>query len=158
VRAAKLGNEIADRLIADGRSISQARDMVFDVLAARSEAIRTEQHIVVGEDSRDKFVRGGTAWLIEKSGTRHVVERAKKAGVQGFENIDLDPGEFRGMSLRELARESLERQHVRTRGMSAMDLVGRALTMQRDSGYATSSDFAVLFENTLNKVLLGAYQ
>jgi hypothetical protein len=79
----------------------------------------------------------------------------KKPGHPAFAAVSLDPGDFRGLSLVELARESLERAGVKTRGLDRMSLVGKALTHR--SAYHTTSDFAVALENTMHKVLLAAY-
>lgn len=157
VRAGKLGDEVAEKMITDGLTVDKARAFVLDEIAKRSEAHVTEPaHVtaVEGGDARDKFVRGATAWLLSRTGD--VAERAKKAGAKGFENLELDPGEFRGMSLFDLARESLERSGVKTRGLSRMDLIGKAFT-HRSGGYSGTSDFPVLLENVMYKTLLGSY-
>jgi hypothetical protein len=135
VRAAKLGDEMAEQLINDGTGIDKARALVLDKLASKSEEIRTEQHVVatVTEDNRDQFVRGATAWLIEKAGS-NVIERAARAGVDGFKTMDRDPGEYRGTSLMDLARESLERRGFKTRGMGKMQNCRRG-ARSRNGGY-----------------------
>jgi HK97 family phage prohead protease len=158
VRAAKLGEDLAEKLVNDGTPVDQARALVLEKLAARSEETPTQNHVPVtgGEDSLDKFVRGASAWLFEKAGLTRTIEDAAKREPKKFANVAVDGGEFRGMSLIDLARESLERRGVKTRGLDRMSLVGRAFT-ERAGGMTSTSDFAVLFENVMNKMLLGAY-
>jgi hypothetical protein len=161
VRAAKLEPVFAERLIERGVDLEFARTQVLNELAKRDQAIPTDTAVRVtegygggitgGETSGEKFVRGASAWIFEKAGIS-VVEQAKKRGVRGFEKVDLDGGEFRGLSMLDLARESLERRGVRTRGMSRQNLIGAALTTRDASG-----DFPNLLENAIGKVLLGSY-
>lgn len=157
VRAAKLDDKFAEKLVVDGVALDAARKLVFDELAKRDESVRTEQHIRVEitDDSRDKFVRGASAWLIEKAGATDLIRSAAKASPK-LANVELDGGEFRGMSLMDLARESLERRGIKTRGMDRMALAKEAL-LGRAGSYQTPGDFAVLFENVLGKILLGSY-
>ena len=113
---------------------------------------RNDPRIESGEDARDKWLRGAEAWILQRSGVSGIVAQdAKTRGQQ----IDLDPGEFRGMRLLDLARQSLERTGVRTAGMLPMELVGQAFT--RTSPTATTGDFPILLENALFKVLLAQY-
>jgi HK97 family phage prohead protease len=164
VRAAKLEDSFGAKLIADGVSLEKARAMVIDQLAERSEEVKTEQHtrgIELVEDSFDKMQRGAAAWLLVRAGLSPIIERAAKEAREDsvrreLQGVDLDPGEFRGMSLYDLARETLERRGVKTRGMSRMKVAGLAFS-HRGGGYATTSDFSVLFENVMHKGLLGAY-
>ncbi len=157
VRGAKLGDDLADKLIADGASADAVRAAVLDHLADAGNGVRTEQHVRFGpgDDARDKFVRGASAALFEQAGVGDLIERAAKVDPRRFRDVALDPGEFRGFKPSELARLSLERRGVKTGGMSRMEMVGLALTYR--AGYQTTSDFAVLFENVLYKSLLAAY-
>lgn len=109
--------------------------------------------ISAGDDARDKFRNGATAWLLQRASLAGMV--ADSAKVRG-EKLDLDPGEFRGSSLLDLAKESLKRSGVETRGMTKMDLIGLAFT-HRGSGMNTTSDFGVLLENVQGKILLARY-
>lgn len=160
VRRAKLGDALADDLVGKGFSLDAARAVVLDKLATAGEKTPTEQHVRIeaGEDESDKFRSGASAWLFAKAGATSIMERAQKAmpSHAAFNDVALDPGEFRGLSLLDLARESLERAGVKTRGMQKMDLVGSALT-QRSHGMNSTSDFAAILENTLHKLLLASY-
>lgn len=154
----KLGGEFEAKLIASPTSIEQVRALVLDEIAARSSAfppdVNAGHRAEAGEDRRDKFVRGAGAWLLERSGMVGMMERAKQLDPRSFKALDLDGAEFRGMTLMDLARESLEARGFRTRGLTKMDLVGQAFMTRAGQ---TTSDFAVLFESVLHKMLLGSY-
>lgn len=151
-----LPEEFSQRLIDTNATIDAARSAVLDELAKRSDEvpIQGNHRITAGEDQRDKFMRGAEAWLVMRSGHGQIVERAAKNG--RVKAPDNDPGEFRGMSLIGLARESLERSGVSTRRMTDQRIAELAL-MKRAPGMATASDFPILLENVTNKVLLSAY-
>jgi phage head maturation protease len=119
--------------------------------------------ITSGEDQRDKTSRGMTAWLIQRSGQARLVAAATRERpdlMTPLGAVDADPGEFRGMTLVDMARRCLEAANVRTAGMSRMELVGAALTMREVAGSgitATTGDFPNILENILYKVLLAQY-
>lgn len=161
VRRAKLPEAFADELVKNGTTLDAARAAVLDKLAAADEQVRTVQHVAVapGDDATNKFARGAGAWLLAKAGLVTAMRAAQKAQPEhaAFKDVALDPGEFRGMSLVDLARSSLELGGVKTRGMDKMKLVGLALTQRSGHGFNTTSDFATLLENVLHKTLLASY-
>lgn len=78
-------------------------------------------------------------------------------------NLSVDkpaPGsmELRGYTLRELAKEHLERTGVHVRGLDNQTLSGVALGIVRLSGMHTTSDFANILANTAGKILQKAYE
>jgi hypothetical protein len=152
----ELAPEFVERAIEAGDDVEAFRAAAIDEHAkARKVLPEPGKRIeaVDGGDARDKWVRGVSDWMIERSGLAEMVgDAAKKRG--GASKID--PGEFRGMSTVELARQALERAGVRTAGLSRVDLIGRALTL-RAGGYMATGDFSTALENTMNKVLLAAY-
>jgi hypothetical protein len=149
VTKAGLGAELADRLVNDGVSIDAARAAIIDAMAEKQKADQGQtrvQHIEAGDDQRDKWVRGASESIIVRAGVAHVLgEAGRKMTGEGF----------RGMSLVELARDCLELAGVRTRNWDKMKLVGEALTFR--SAYNGTSDFSVVLENVMHKVLLGAF-
>jgi phage major head subunit gpT-like protein len=153
VRAAKLSDTVADKLIADGTALDAARASVLEQLAAADASTRTTSTVAViaGEDARDKFMRGAASWLLIKGGMADVVARAEKTTAD-----KLEPGEFRGLSLLDLARHCLEQGGVNTRGMDKMRLVGQAF-MHRSGITQSTSDFATLLENVMHKILQASY-
>ncbi len=160
VRRHGLGDELENTLIRTGAPLDQVRAAVLMHLGARSAGDEVQNHtsFIAGDDSHDKFIRGGCASIFARAGTAGYIEAAKKnprfAGF--FRNVDTDPGEFSGMKLYDLARASLERKGVSVRGLHGVDLVKRALEY-RDAGMQTTSDFAVLLETAVNKTFLGRY-
>lgn len=158
-KRAKLGDAWAAKLITAGTSVAEAQRAAFDAVCEQDGAVGDGGHIRIGtgDDARDKFIRGATAWLIERTGKRKQLEQAKARAPELFEGFEIGGGgEFRGLSPMELARESLERQGRKTRGMDKMRMLGEAFTY-RSGSYQTTSDFATLLENVLHKMLLGAY-
>lgn len=136
----------AELMADENMTADKARSKVIDKLSADQPATRNGVRVETVEDEADKYRDGATQWLIQRSGV---------AGKIGAAGKDLKPGEFRGLRLLDLARMSLERSGVNTRGMEPMTLVGRAMTHR--TGMNTTSDFAILLENTMHKILQGAY-
>lgn len=150
-----------DAAIAAGTSLNDFRAAAVDALANAPAdqggpvAIDKRDHrIQAGADQRDKFLQRSENWLIQRSGAANMV---KAAAEKNGQKVDLDPGESRGMSLVDMARECLERAGVRTRGMDVMQMIGQAFTYRGISGGNTTSDFPVLLENVMHKTLLAAY-
>jgi hypothetical protein len=145
------------RAIAGGQSLNKFRAAAQDAFSVDGtiNTSRSDPRVQPGADARDKWQLGAMAWLVQRSALTDVFQRAAKKNGMKFES---DPGEFRGLTMLDLARQSLERGGVRTKGMSKIQLVGAALTQKRDvGGMASTGDFAILLENTLNKTMLAAY-
>lgn len=158
VRRARVAQSVADTLIEEGTSIDDARARVLDEIATASEARGPQgpSGVQMGEDADDKWRRGVAAWLFSKAGVATMIRQVMKANPEhpDFANLALDPSEFRGLSLMELARESLQRRNVSVRGLDKMRIVDLAV---RAPGANTTSDFVVALENVLHKTLLAAY-
>ncbi len=154
------GDAIEAEAVEKKTPVADVRALLLEELSKRDAGLTQAgggNRIEAGEDSRDKFVRGASAWLFLRGGIVSTLARAAELAPvnKAFRDLPTDPGEFRGLSLRDLARECLERAGVYQRGMSALDLVGRALTYR--GGMNTTSDFAILLENVMHKTMLGAY-
>ena len=148
VKAAKLPDAFADDLIGRGIALDASRAAIIDKLAADEPPIEGQNRtITVGQTERDKWQEGASAWLIRKAGMGKLFEKDGKLP---------DPGEFRGMRMLDLARDALDMQGVKTRGLAPMTLVGQAFTYRANITQSTS-DFAILLENTMHKVLLAQY-
>jgi hypothetical protein len=149
VTKAGLDSDFADKLINDGVSVDEARAMIIDAMAERQQKDQRPtrgQHFEPGEQERDKWLRGAGEAIIIRAGLPHLF---------GDEGKKMTGDGFRSMRLLELARDFLERQGVSTRNMDPMRLVGEAFTYR--SAYNGTSDFSVLLENVMHKVLLGAF-
>ncbi len=179
VKMARLGDDIATRLISSGTPLDGkggARETILEILATRSPEINSNigtghelRSYERGTDERDKWRQGATASLLSRAGVLPVLSavvasmkdgRSVAPGVE-MEFAGFDPkdhgGEFRSLSLFDMARESFERRGGKTRGMSRMDIVGRELQFARMGGENTISDFGVVLENVMYKTLLGGY-
>lgn len=137
VRAAGLDEDVAADLIQRGLSLEQAGREVLTRLAERSaqNPIRVHANIVTVRDETD-VRRAAMADAI--------VHRINPRG-------ELADGarEFRHMSLVRMAEESLTAAGVRVRGLSPMEIAGRAMQ--------TTSDFPAILANVLNRRLRQAY-
>ncbi len=155
------GGSWADDLIAADCTVEQARIAAFDGLVNRTPGGGIEPHVRIssGEDVRDKFVRGATAWVIQRSGHADMIAEAKKVArlAHNFTGVSTDPGEFRGMRMTDLAGYALELRGRKPRGLHGEDLIRAALTTRGDQGFNTTSDFSVLLETAVNKIFMGMY-
>jgi hypothetical protein len=159
-RGANLDEDLADKMIQDGAGVEEARKAIFEHLTSRSDASAPNSaHFSMGEDQREKFIRGGVAAIIQRYGHGEMIAKAKKVErfANEFRGVSLEAGEFGGMKVLDLARASLERQGVSTRGLHGDALVKRALQYRGDAGMNTTSDFAILLETAVNKIFLGQY-
>lgn len=96
--------------------------------------------VEVVEDETDKHRDAAVTALLVRAG----VERDPKV----LASMGANP--YRGSTLRDHARASLDRARIKTVGMSQMELVAAAFTQ-------STSDFPVLLENTMHKTLQRAY-
>lgn len=146
VRAAKLSSEFAEKLITDGVDVNAARAAIIAEFAKgdATPSLRSTNATVNAdrdaEGKRNAMVDG----LLLRSGGNVSDEVAKDRERMRAAH------EYRSNSLLDVARMSLEQRGVNTRGMSRVEIAGRALS--------STSDFPVLLENVMHKVLLTAYQ
>lgn len=158
---AGLGDAWANTLYAAGATVDKAREAALKAMSERDDAGGPKDggyiRIGAGDDERDKYIRGAAAWLIERTGKRKLLEEARKRQPDLFEGLEFGGGaSFRGLSPMEIARDTLERQNVKTRGMDKMRMLGMAFTY-RGGSFQTTSDFALILESVLHKMLLGSY-
>lgn len=115
-------------------TVEMAREKLLAHIGKSAEPLAAG-HIVTVEDETDKFRRGVSAALQIRAGL------AKNDGAN----------EFRGYTLYELARASLERGGVKTSHMDKMGVVAMAFTH-------TTSDFTNLLADVANKSMLKGYE
>lgn len=112
-----------------------ARAKLLESLKKHNEDVDPQGGVVVvTEDSRDKF----------RAGALHALK--VRAGIEK----DDEKNEFRGLSLRELARECANRAGVSANRMRPLEYVGAAFSHG-------TSDFPYLLENVMHKTLMDAY-
>ncbi|CAM3632992.1 peptidase U37 [Thalassospira profundimaris] len=139
--ASKLDLErgFADDLVKRGTSLDEARTVILDQVASKSEETRTFSQVSVPLGGRDERVTRRdavtSALLHRYSPTLFPLEDAAR--------------QYRGMTLMELARESLSDAGVNTRGLSRDEVATRALH--------STSDFPEILAAVTNKTLRQAY-
>ncbi|QPC44000.1 Mu-like prophage major head subunit gpT family protein [Kaustia mangrovi] len=155
-RAAKIDDETLRSWKESDITADEARTAALDHLHEKSEEVQTQSQRAdasVMEDEREKWIRGVEDSIITRAGLTGLITDAAKA--RG-ETVKLDAGEFRGMTLSEIARDCLERAGVKTRGMDRQKMVGLSFT-HRSSITQSTSDFGVALENVMHKTLQAAY-
>ncbi|KZL25624.1 prohead protease/major capsid protein fusion protein [Pseudovibrio sp. WM33] len=147
-RRHKLDESYSDDLIARGVSLETARSEILDEIyeadplkGKTSEPVPAEAR---GQDTREISYRDAL--------TNALQHRASP----DLNKLGEDARQFRGMTLLELARHSLERRGFSTLGMSKMELATAAFAM-RSAGYHATSDFPAILANVAGKTLRDAY-
>ncbi|MET3791779.1 prohead protease/major capsid protein fusion protein [Aquamicrobium terrae] len=129
----------AEDLVKRGVSVDESRRLILDQVAAKSEETRTFPHVSVPLGGRDERITRrdavASALLHRYSPTLFPLEDAAR--------------QYRGMTLLELARESLGNAGVNTRGLSRDEVATRALH--------STSDFPEILSAVTNKTLRQAY-
>ena len=135
-----LDRGFAEDLVKRGVAIDEARRLILDQVAAKSEETRTFSQVSVPLGGRDERITRrdavANALLHRYSPTLFQLEDAAR--------------QYRGMTLLELARESLGNAGVNTRGLSRDEVATRALH--------STSDFPEILSAVTNKTLRQAYE
>ncbi len=151
----ELDPEFTRKHIEAGTSSEVFQGAAFDEFEKRKALIVADTarpSIEAGEDRADKQMRGMTNWIIVRSGLAKKVRDAAK--LEG-KTVDLDPGDFRGMKLLDMGRDVLEANGKRLTGSNSREQANQILQFR--SGMHTTSDFANILENAMNKVLQASY-
>lgn len=150
VRAAGLGDDVAEKHITDGTTIDAVRAAIIEELGKRQPQI---SGISVGKEQSEKVREAMGDALLLRSEPTSVLSQ------DGGENSKrlAAAREFRGMRLMDMARFMLEQAGVNTRGMSYREIAESALNIGQRS-YHSSSDFPIILANTVNKTLRAAYE
>ncbi|MFD2237812.1 prohead protease/major capsid protein fusion protein [Aureimonas populi] len=130
----------AEDLVKRGVSVDESRSLILDQVAAKSDETRTFGQVSVPLGGRDERITRrdavANALLHRYSPTLFQLEDAAR--------------QYRGMTLLELARESLGNAGVNTRGLSRDEVATRALH--------STSDFPEILSAVTNKTLRQAYE
>lgn len=148
VRVAKLEPSFAADMVKRGIALDVARGEIFAKLASQQQPLNPQ--VRLGEDGNDKWMRDAENWLLTKAGVAADVARAQK-----IEPSSMGIGHFRGMTLMDLARETLRRSG-RDIGFDKMRIVADAFTYRANITQSTS-DFSTLLENVMHKMLQASY-
>lgn len=156
--AGRMTRAFEDRLIADGVDLVEAQKRVFAELAKRDIDVprgssRPVDARVVGDDPLVHVREGIENALLHRSHPR--IGSGDKA--VGFELTDKGRP-YRGMSLLRIAEAYLSARGIRTTAFGKMELAGLALGLGTRAGMHTTSDFALLLADVVNKTLRQAYE
>lgn len=145
VRAAKLGDEFADKLIDGGVSVDAARKAVLDEMARQGGNVATNPHqpTQVGQHGAERCAEAISEAMLHRidPGKHKLTEKAR---------------DFRAASLVEMGRQLAEAQGIRTSGLSRQEIAG-LMVGKRVGGLHTTSDFPLVLANVANKVLAPSY-
>ena len=132
--------DFVNQIIADPKiTTEQAREKILAKLGEGAEPLN--QVRPGGQDERDKRVLG--------------MGQALQARMGADKPDAANP--WRGHRLIELARASLEAVGVKTTGLSVMEIASLVLTRDKPRGAQTTSDFPVILENTMHKLVLTGF-
>ena len=135
--------DLRDELLEDDKAtFNTAAEKVLEVIG-RGKCPSGVPSVMPGQDHAEKFREGATRGILTRSGDKSGDAREETGN------------EYRGLTLVELARESLKTVGLDHRG-DRMIVVGRALTMRSAIGHSTS-DFPQLLADVANKQMLKGY-
>ncbi|MFA7278632.1 MAG: prohead protease/major capsid protein fusion protein [Sterolibacterium sp.] len=145
------GIEIREACALAGLEPATAEDFIKRGITA--DAVRQEAMKKMAERSAAQNVTSRADIVTVRDETETRREMAGAALLHRYNPKNALPEgarEFRGLTLLELARDCLERQGVKTRGMDKMEIARRA--------FEGTSDLANIVANVANKTLRQAYQ
>lgn len=131
-------DDLSARLIEDGSTVEQARAAILDEIAARDAQAPTRppaRDVTITRDETETRREAMEEYLLYRTGRAPITDKSRP---------------YAGLSLLELARQSLEASGVKTRGMDRMPLAQRAMH--------GTSDFPEILANVANKTLRQAYE
>jgi hypothetical protein len=145
VDKAKLPAAFAKALVDEGVSIADAHARIIDEFAKEDQPTADRPQVNAGgarvvNDQVDRFRKGATLALLARG------------NLGGGER-----NEFTGMSLRELARSSLEIRGINVAGKAAREIVGGAFVPVNIGGMHSTSDFGSILLDVSNKAMLKGY-
>lgn len=143
VRKLNLSQEFADNLISEGTTVETARQRAIEEWAKKDPAPVAPQRFVVGKDETETYRELAIAALTIRSGELKK-DTFTKDEIEGS-------NQFRGMTLLDMAKRSLERAGISYEGLSKMEIAKRAIT-------SNTSDLPVILEGTNRRILLANYQ
>ena len=138
--------ETVEAIVDEGLSVADARERIIDEAAKLDDKVETTaaQSVEVGRDENETLAKGMRDYILHRADP-------------GNHDLPEAAGEFRGMTLVDLARYALESKGVRTAGMLRHDIAKRALEI-RSGGMHSTSDFPLILAAASNKALRAAYQ
>lgn len=137
-------------------------DMAGDLLRQGASIEQARAAILAGMETRDQQRRGGSTISVQTVRDEH---DTRMRGMEEAIMHRMDPRaqitdlgrQYRGLSLVEMARESLEGLGVSTRGLSRNEIATRAFQV-RAGGYHATGDFPSLLGGAGGRRLRAAYE
>lgn len=137
-RKAKMTDEFKEKLISSGVSIDQVRAQIIDAWQQDGEKNNVSNHVeMTGQDATVTRKEALKEYLLFRGNPKQyqMTEKAR---------------EYRGFTLIDIIKESLENAGVKVRGLDKNEIITR--------GLQGSSDFPDLLSNVASKTLLDGYQ
>jgi hypothetical protein len=133
------------KAVADGQTVDAFRASLLDKLVKAEPTVQGNARVL--------GPAGG-----EKRGEAIVNALLHRHDMRAYK-LDDASRDFRGMSLIDIARDSLETAGRSTRGMSRQEIASEALAAgQRSGGMHSTSDFPFVLANVASKTLRAAYE
>lgn len=136
--------EFRSKHIRGRTAVAAVKDAVLDEVAKRGSTVEVNGQVRVEADARDKFRAGVEKSLLGKAGHK-----------------DGERNEFSGLTLRELARESLRLAGVAVRHADPMEMVKTAMGLgveRRAAGMHSTSDFPLILANVASKSMMRGFE
>ena len=153
-------NEALGKVFAGFDKNTEVMKVYHDALADPSvtvEVAQSQAMALLGKDSGplgngDPGIDGGEdeSEKIQKAASEAILARTGR-GEHDYQNP------FRGMRLHEIAKASLVRAGANIKGMTPEEFAPLALSISPARGAQTTSDFPVILENALHKMVLDGY-
>ncbi|SDL36984.1 prohead protease/major capsid protein fusion protein [Paracoccus chinensis] len=139
----------AESYIERGATLDQVRAELFDALTERSDGYGRKQE-------QAPAMARGTGERAEQF--RGAVGEAIMHRINPRTQLNDAAREFRGMRMAEIAKLCLERSGIDARGLYPHEIITQALSARSGVGYHTTSDFALIVGNVMNRTLRQAYE
>jgi hypothetical protein len=139
VRAAGMSQAEAEAFITNGTDINAVRESIIAGLASRQPQIDPTNASARGDEALQTREALQSSMLIRAGQTATVTPEDRTRAA-----------DFNGMRMLDIARNCLDRAGINHRGLSELELYGRAIT-------SSTSDFPVLLQGVINRVLLAEY-
>lgn len=141
--------EMLDSFVADGITVSKARKLIIDEMSKDDKGTRSSNVTLTGQDEQEQHARSVQDAILLRVNPKLYAGKEDK--------ISEATHSMRGLTMLDLAREALERNGVKTRGMSKREIAVQAL-MGNTRGAQSISDFPTILGNTINRTLRAEYE
>lgn len=132
-------------------SATTARERLLAKLGEGAEPLGGSlPHVSAGETAAEKMRGAAVTALLVRAGVQQDPQTKKPIAFDGA-------NPYRGRTLSEVARMCFEGMGVSSSSVDALDMVRGALGVMRVRGAQTTSDFPVILENVLHKMVLTGF-